>query len=138
LYFGRIAPDNSAWETIEGSFSATGQIKEYKQQVNFSSKTLGAQPLVGVLNRINKLKQLIQTSKENRAVKTVIIKLLDQLEKMIRKLANETGVRLDVYSNIAIEEVDELISRSKKPSMEEILGQLRLIKLDILQYLENK
>jgi pimeloyl-ACP methyl ester carboxylesterase len=138
LYFGRLAPDNSAWESAQGNFSSSGQTREFTFTTNFNSKSLGANLLADALARIKLIKQIVQESNAKRATKLVLVNLLDQLGKMIQRMGKESGKKLEVYAMVISKEIDKIITEAEKRSFTEIVGQLRLIKLDIWQYLEDQ
>lgn len=138
LYFGRLAHGNSAWETMQGNFSSPGQIREYSFTTNFNTKSLGANPLADALARIKLLIRMVRESNEKRATKVVLANLLDQFGKMIQRMGKESGKKLEVYAMVVIKEIDKIIAETEKRSITEVVEQLRLIKLDIEQYLEDQ
>ncbi len=137
LYFGRLAPKDSAWETTQGNFSDSGQLREYVFATDFNLKNLGANPLKSALLRMKLLRQKVQNSAEKWTTKLIFGNFLDQLEKMIRRMERESGKKLEVYTLAVIKYIDKIIDSSIKISNVEIIEELRLIKLDIWEYLDS-
>ena len=135
LFFGRLANGNSAWEDNSGEFKLIGQNKTFSYTVDFNDKYLGGDPYSDAIKRLNYIK-------EKEVIKNISKNFLNHMINELKLLKNDIFHKSENTLLSLIQEINFSVltlhkfwgfSKYKPEMINDILEQMRLVKLDVAQ-----
>jgi pimeloyl-ACP methyl ester carboxylesterase len=138
VYFGRLKGGNTAWDEDSGMFSKSGEMKTYLNTVNFEENNLGADPLGDAIKRITNLQNNINNPHFSFIFKHPISEYLELMKNLITKLHTGNDKYKIATTTAILRQINLALNISGNWNMfYDFAGQLRLVKIDIDQYLNH-
>jgi pimeloyl-ACP methyl ester carboxylesterase len=147
LYFGRINGGKSAWEQEAGSFDSAGENRSYNYDVYINQKGLGGNVLNDAFKRVHFLQNEVDIAKIKVIYRKIGLDYLKQIEQLLVKIQNgndnqkETAITMLLKEiNVTLKVLDSwfMLPDLNKNLVKNFRSQLRIIKLDIGQYISEK
>ncbi len=138
FYFGRFAPNDLAWDDFSGDTSTGTEALTF--YIDLLSDDLGANPIQRALNRLETIKQALETANINDGEKQVFSVMARNLGADLVNLANLDENRLASLHRTALQKVNQVETAWNYPDPEFaklVVYNLRMLSRDVLEAVGN-